>query len=67
MKATELRELTDDELRQRLDETRQALFNLRVQQAIGQMEKPSQLKMLRRDIARILTVMRERRKTEKSS
>lgn len=62
MKTTEIRDLTDDELRQRLDEARQELFNLRVQQAIGQMEKASRLRILRRDIARCLTVQRERRK-----
>lgn len=62
MKPTEIRELTDPELRQRLQETQQELFNLRVQQSAGQLEKPSRIKDLRRDVARIHTVLNERTK-----
>ncbi|MBP7830072.1 MAG: 50S ribosomal protein L29 [Kiritimatiellae bacterium] len=62
MKTSELKELTADELQQRLEEARQELFNLRVQQATGQMEKASRLKTLRRDIARVLTLLRQRQK-----
>jgi large subunit ribosomal protein L29 len=60
MKATELRDLTDEELQQRYREIRQELFNLRVQQSTGQLEKPSRLRELRHDVARIQTVIRER-------
>ena len=60
MKSAELRELTDEELVRQLDETREALFNLRFQHASGALEPTSQLGLRRREIARILTVMRER-------
>jgi len=62
MKTSELRELTADELQQRLEDTRQELFNLRVQQATGQIEKATRLRILRRDAARFLTLLRERQK-----
>jgi large subunit ribosomal protein L29 len=65
MKTSEIRELTADELRQRLDDTRQELFNLRVQQATGQIEKASRLRLLRRDVARYLTLLRERQKADR--
>lgn len=62
MKATEIRELTGEELNQRLLETRQEYFNLRIQQSTGRLERASRLRELRRDLARIKTVMNERRK-----
>jgi large subunit ribosomal protein L29 len=60
MKSTELRELSDEELARQLEDTREALFNLRFQHASGALEPTSQLTVRRREIARILTVMRER-------
>jgi large subunit ribosomal protein L29 len=60
MKADEHRELPADGLAERLDETRQEYFNLRFQNATGQLENFGQLGQSRREIARILTVMRER-------
>ena len=60
MKAREHRDLTAEELRQRYDDTRKELFNLRVQQATGQIEKATRIRELRREVARILTVMREK-------
>jgi large subunit ribosomal protein L29 len=60
MGAQDLRELTDDELAQRLHEARQAHFNLRFQHATGGLERTSELQMRRREIARLLTVARER-------
>lgn len=60
MKAAELRQLTDEELRQRLDETRKELLNLKVQQATGRIEKATRIREVRRDLARVLTIMRER-------
>jgi large subunit ribosomal protein L29 len=58
--ARDLREMTDDQLEQRLADTRQELFNLRFQSATGQLENTAQLKLKRREIARILTVREER-------
>jgi large subunit ribosomal protein L29 len=58
--ATELRELPDDELRQKLDEGKEELFNLRFQIVTGQLDDPRRIKQVKREIARILTVMRER-------
>ncbi len=60
MRARELRDLTDDELQQKLADTRQELFNLRFQSATGALENASRLKLAKREIARILTVTNER-------
>ena len=57
---SELRDLTDDELEERLSERRQELFNLRFQSATGALENPARLKLAKREIARILTVRNER-------
>jgi large subunit ribosomal protein L29 len=58
--AAELRELSDEELVSRLREAKGELFNLRVQAATGQLENHGRLQVIRRDIARIYTIMRER-------
>ena len=58
--AAELRELDGDELVQRLRESKEELFNLRFQMATGQLENNRRLRTVRRDIARIYTIMRER-------
>ena len=58
--AAELRELSDEELVSRLREAKAELFNLRVQAATGQLENHGRLQVIRRDIARIYTIMRER-------
>lgn len=58
--AAELRELTDEELVQRLDEAKEELFNLRFQNATGQLDSSARLGQVRRDVARINTVLRER-------
>ena len=55
-----LRELSADELATRLRESREELFNLRFQVATGQLDNNRRLQTVRRDIARIYTVMRER-------
>jgi large subunit ribosomal protein L29 len=60
MTATELRELPDDELRQKLAEGKEELFNLRFQIVTGQLDDPRRIKQVKREIARVLTVMRER-------
>ena len=59
MKALELRELTPAELDEKLDETKEELFNLRFQLAVSQSEDTASLGRLRQLIARIKTVMRE--------
>ena len=59
-RASELRSLTDDELEHRLAERRQELFNLRFQSVTGQLENSARLKLAKREIARILTVVTER-------
>jgi large subunit ribosomal protein L29 len=59
-KAEDLRNLTDDELVDRLREAKQELFNLRFQNATGQLDNNRRLQLVRKDIARIYTVMRQR-------
>ena len=58
--ADELRALADDELETKLREGKEELFNLRFQVATGQLDNNRRLHTVRRDIARIYTVMRER-------
>ena len=58
MKASELRELSQAELEQKLAELKQELFNLRFQHAVNQLENPLRLKAVKRDIARVKTVLR---------
>ena len=60
MKASELRELTEDELAQKEEELADQLFALRLQKSIGQLEKPSRIRKARVVLARVLTVRRER-------
>jgi large subunit ribosomal protein L29 len=60
MKASELRELTDDELRQKGRELEEELFNLRFQLATGQIENVGHITAVRRDIARVKTIQRAR-------
>jgi large subunit ribosomal protein L29 len=57
---SELRELSDDDLAHRLAERRQELFNLRFQSVTGALENTARLKLAKREIARILTVVTER-------
>jgi large subunit ribosomal protein L29 len=59
MKAGELRSLSPDERRQKLVEMKQELFNLRFQHATGQLENPQRLKHIKRDVARVQTIIRE--------
>jgi len=59
-KPGELRELTGEELVIKLREAKAELFNLRVQGATGQLDNNRRLQVIRRDIARIYTIMRER-------
>ena len=56
----ELRDLGDDELFERLESDKEELFNLRFQLATGQIDNPMRIKDVRHEIARILTIVRER-------
>ncbi len=58
--AAELRALSADDLADKLREAKEELFNLRFQNATGQLENNARLRTVRRDIARIYTVLRER-------
>ena len=58
--AGELRELTDEELIERLRESKEELFNLRFQVATGQLDNNRRLRTVRREIARVYTILRER-------
>ena len=58
--ATELRELADAQLLDQLGDSKQELFNLRFQFATGQLENSARISQVKRDIARINTVLRER-------
>ena len=60
MKVAEVRDLAVDELRQREKELDDQLFRLRIQKSMGQVEAAQKLKLLRRDLARVKTVLREK-------
>ena len=59
MKASEIRELSNAELNEKLTALKAELFNLRFQHAINQLENPMRLKAVKKDIARIKTVLRQ--------
>jgi large subunit ribosomal protein L29 len=59
-KVVELRDLGDEELLEQLESLKEELFNLRFQLATGQLDNPMRIKQARHDVARILTVLRER-------
>ena len=59
MKAKEIRDLTSDELQQKVTDLKEELFNLRFQHGIGQIENPTKLKETKSDIARVMTIIRE--------
>lgn len=63
MNAPELRVKSNDELRKELIDLNREAFNLRMQKGAGQLSRPSRIKSLRRDIARIKTVLSERERT----
>lgn len=58
--AKELRDLSNDELQTKAADLKKELFNLRFQQAMGQIENPMRLRTLRRDIAKTKTVLKEK-------
>lgn len=67
MKIAEIKEFTLKELDARKREIRQEIFNLRIQQQGGQLEKPHMLRSLRRDAARVESVLTQKRKTAQNA
>jgi large subunit ribosomal protein L29 len=66
MKASEIRDLSKEEIEKKIKELKEELFNLRFQHAINQLDNPIRLKHVRKDIARSMTILRERELREKS-
>jgi len=60
MKASQMREQTVEELRDKERDLSEQLFALRLQQVTGQLEKPSRVREVRKDLARVLTILREK-------
>ena len=60
MKATELKELTSEQLETKLADLKRELFNLRFQHAINQLDNPHKITDVKRDIARVMTVLRQK-------
>ena len=60
MKVTELRDMTADQLQAKLKELKSELFNLRFQHALNQLENPHKITDVKRDIARVMTVLQEK-------
>ena len=60
MNATEIRELTVDDLRARVKDLDDQLFRMRIQKSMGQLEAPGKVRDIRRDLARINTILREK-------
>ena len=59
MKASEIRDMSPEEIRQKLIDSQQELFNLRFQHEVGQLENPKKMGQTKHDIARLQTVLRE--------
>ncbi|RIK35255.1 MAG: 50S ribosomal protein L29 [Chloroflexi bacterium] len=64
MKAQEIRNMTNADLGQKLDEAYQELFNLRFQRSMGKLTNTARMNQVRKDIARIKTILRERELAE---
>ena len=62
MKASEIRELTSEELNAKLKDLKSELFNLRFQNAINQLENPMRIRAVKKDIARVKTILCENQK-----
>ncbi len=60
MKVTELRDMTADQLQAKLKELKSELFNLRFQHAINQLDNPHRISDVKKDIARVMTVLQEK-------
>lgn len=66
MKADEIREYTDDEIQERIAELKEEVFRLRFRTATMELENPKLLRQIRRDIARLKTILRERELAQQS-
>jgi large subunit ribosomal protein L29 len=64
VKPSELRPLTDEELVARIDELRGALFGLKIKHTTGQLESTANIRATRRDLARAMTIQRERSQSD---
>lgn len=60
MKAMEVRQLSDDEIKKRIQDDQESLANLRFQKVLSQLENPMKINHLKKDIARMKTILRER-------
>ena len=65
MKASEIRELSSEEVRRKAQDLKEELFNLRFQHEVGQLENPQKMKQTKRDIARVKTIITESEIKEK--
>lgn len=61
MKINEIRKLSDEEIKSKIAESKKELLNLRIKNATGSLEKPSKIRELKKDVARMLTVLTERK------
>ena len=66
MKASEIRELSSEEVRRKAEDLKEELFNLRFQHEVGQLENPQKMKQTKRDIARVKTIITESEIKEKT-
>jgi large subunit ribosomal protein L29 len=64
MKISEIKNLTNDDLKSKLKDLKSELFNLRFQLAVNQLENPMRIKAVKRDIAKVQTVLRENELSE---
>jgi large subunit ribosomal protein L29 len=62
MKASKMREMTNEELEQQVRDAQKELFSLRIRQSTGQVEQPSRFGVLKKDLARARTLLRERQR-----
>lgn len=60
MKTNEIRKLSTEEINKKIAETKEELFNLRMKQATGSLENPSRIRELRKTVARLKTILKER-------
>jgi large subunit ribosomal protein L29 len=67
MKIEKVRDMADDELANRIDEIKEEIFRARLQDATGQLDRPAKIRGLRRDLARMKTILREREVEAKST
>jgi large subunit ribosomal protein L29 len=67
MNATELRDKTPDQLREDLVSLKKEQFNLRFQAATGALENPARMKIVRRDVARVMTILNEKAAGDKAA